>query len=102
MPVSKDIVLRTSRRARLDLRSGRTGQAADGQLEAFAAQMEKIISYIDILETADTSGVEPMFSPMCRTAPPRPDAAVQVYSRDEVLQNAPAQAEGFFVVPKVL
>lgn len=102
MAVSKETVLHTSLLARLDLASGAGGEEAGSRISAFARQMDGIVEYMDILETAETEGVEPLFSPLSYTAPPRKDEACQHYSRDEVLSNAPDAEDGFFVVPQVL
>lgn len=102
MAVSKKIVLHTSSLARLDLGAGASGPEAEARIETFARQMNEIVGYMDILAETDTSGVEPMFSPMSLTAPPAADEAASFYSRDEVMANAPEQEDGFFIVPRVL
>ena len=102
MSVSKQTVIHTSRLARLNLAEGASGAEAEARVETFARQMEQIVAYMDILDEADTDGVEPMFSPMSLTAPPAKDAVEQVYAREEVLANAPEQEDGFFIVPRVL
>lgn len=102
MSVSKERVLYTSRLARLNLTEGLDGAAADAKLEEFARRMDEIVGYMDILQEADTTGIEPMFSPMSLTAPPRADVVVQEYSREEIMAGAPEQTDGFFVVPRVL
>ncbi|MDR2503552.1 MAG: Asp-tRNA(Asn)/Glu-tRNA(Gln) amidotransferase subunit GatC [Deltaproteobacteria bacterium] len=100
MSVSKATVLRAGRLARLSLDEG-------AGLEDFAGQMAGIVEYMDILNQADTCGVEPMFSPMSRTAPPVQDepataGAGQPCPREDILRNAPEQADGLFVVPRIL
>jgi aspartyl-tRNA(Asn)/glutamyl-tRNA(Gln) amidotransferase subunit C len=95
MSVNKEIALHTSRLARL-------GLAETEKLELFARQMEQIVKYMDILKSADTTGAEPLFSPMRRTAPLREDVAHSLYTRDEELANAPEKDAGFFLVPKIL
>lgn len=102
MPVSKETVLHTSSLARLDLGSGASGPEAEARIGTFARQMNEIVGYMDILASADTTGVEPMFSPMSLMAPPRPDEPAAIYTREEVLANAPEQEDGFFIVPRVL
>lgn len=102
MSVSKKVVLHTSHLARLDLTAGASGAEAEAHIEAFARQMDQIVAYMDILAEADTTGVEPMFSPMSLTAPPVEDEPQSLYSRDEVLAGAPEQEDGFFIVPRVL
>jgi aspartyl-tRNA(Asn)/glutamyl-tRNA(Gln) amidotransferase subunit C len=95
MSVNKETVLHTGKLARL-------GFAEAEKLELFAGQMEQIVEYMDILKSADTTGIEPLFSPMRRTAPPREDLARPGCPREEELSNAPEAEQGFFVVPKVL
>ncbi|MDL2285150.1 Asp-tRNA(Asn)/Glu-tRNA(Gln) amidotransferase subunit GatC [Desulfovibrio sp. OttesenSCG-928-F07] len=102
MPVSKQTVIHTSRLARLDLAAGMTGADAEAKISEFSAQMDAIVGYMDILSEADTTGVEPMFSPMALTAPPRADEKNQDYNREQVLENAPEQDNGFFIVPRIL
>lgn len=102
MAVSKEVVLHTSALARLDLAGGASGAEAEMNIVRFAAQMDEIVGYIDILESARTEGVEPLFSPITGAASPRTDEAVQRYAREELLQNAPEQNDGFFIVPRVL
>lgn len=102
MAVSKATVLHTSNLARLDLGAGATGAEAEAGIEAFARQMDRIVEYMDILAEADTAGVEPLYSPMSRTAPPAADEPRADYSREAVLANAPEREDGFFIVPRVL
>ena len=104
MPISKETVLRASRLAKLDLAAGAQGAEAEAEIERFVAQMGIIVEYMDIMNQADTSGVEPMYSPMGRTAPPAPDTPDETSAprRDLMLHNAPEQADGLFVVPRIL
>jgi aspartyl-tRNA(Asn)/glutamyl-tRNA(Gln) amidotransferase subunit C len=64
--------------------------------------MEAIVGYMDILNQIDTSGVEPLYSPLSNPAPPRPDVAVKTRSAEEILANAPKRQGRFFAVPPVL
>ncbi|MDR2825256.1 MAG: Asp-tRNA(Asn)/Glu-tRNA(Gln) amidotransferase subunit GatC [Deltaproteobacteria bacterium] len=93
--VNEKTVLHTSKLARL-------GFVDTEKLELFAKQMEQIVAYMDILKAADTTGVEPMFSPLRLTAPLREDAARAQHTREEELANAPEKDQGFFLVPKIL
>ena len=97
MPVSKEQVLATAALARLDLT-----RAGGADLDRLAAQLEAIVGYMDILNQIDTSGVEPLYSPLRHTAPPRPDTAVKTRSAEEILANAPRRQGRFFAVPPVL
>lgn len=95
MAVSKQTVLHVARLARFDL-------GDDSNIDTFAGQMDQIVEYMNILDEADTTDVEPMFSPMSLMAPPSEDVAEALYSRDEILAGAPEQEDGFFIVPRVL
>lgn len=68
-------------------------------LDRMAAEMTKILTYIDHLREIDTAGFEER------------DATVTPFREDEprpgidqalVAKNAPAWRDGFFVVPKVI
>lgn len=77
------------------------------------ARMEKdltvTLDYIDQLAEVDTAGVEPMAQVAQLTSIDgdpvqhlRPDELVECLRREAALQNAPLDANGFFVVPKVI
>ncbi len=102
MAVTRETVIHTSRLARLDIAAGAKGGEAEAKLDEFAKQMDAIVGYMDILQQADTTGVEPMFSPMSLTGAPRADEEKRDCTREEVLANAPDQEDGFYVVPRVL
>lgn len=71
----------------------------DAGLERMAAEMTKILSYIDQLREVDVEGFEEhdaAVTPM-REDEPRPSVP-----RENVARNAPAWRDGLFVVPKVL
>ncbi|HEX3584247.1 MAG TPA: Asp-tRNA(Asn)/Glu-tRNA(Gln) amidotransferase subunit GatC [Thermoanaerobaculia bacterium] len=69
-------------------------------LDRMAAEMSKILTYIDQLSEVDVEGFEE------RTAgeatPMRDDTLHATLDRDLVERNAPAWQDGFFVVPKVI
>ncbi|MDR3153137.1 MAG: Asp-tRNA(Asn)/Glu-tRNA(Gln) amidotransferase subunit GatC [Deltaproteobacteria bacterium] len=72
-----------------------------GRLEG---DLAKIVGYMDILKECDTSGVEPMYSPMLDPQPPRPDEPRQGgggASPDSILEAAPETFGRFFSVPRV-
>lgn len=68
-------------------------------LQRMAAEMTRILGYIDQLREVDVEGFEEhdaAATPM-REDEPRPSVP-----RDAVARNAPAWRDGLFVVPKVL
>ena len=74
----------------------------DDQLEALAGELSGIIGWVEQLAEVDTEGVEPMTSVVEMVQRLRVDAVTDGHVQDKVLANAPAEADGFFVVPKVI
>jgi aspartyl-tRNA(Asn)/glutamyl-tRNA(Gln) amidotransferase subunit C len=70
--------------------------------EFYRHHLEEIISYVEKLNELDTEDVDPTFSVQHQKQPLRPDEVKPSLPRDEVLKNAPSQANGFFRVPKVI
>lgn len=67
--------------------------------------IDSIIEWLDKLQKIDTSGVEPMLSPVDHALPRRKDVVTDGDIRDKVLANAPDSAgvsRGYFAVPKVM
>jgi aspartyl-tRNA(Asn)/glutamyl-tRNA(Gln) amidotransferase subunit C len=98
---------------------GRTGMALDpktvarvatlarirvpeSDLAALAEELSHIVSWIEQLGEADTSGVEPMTRVMPMKLPMREDAVTDGDKRAAVLANAPQATDSFFTVPKVV
>lgn len=68
----------------------------------FARQFGDILAYMKVLSNVDTSGVEPLYSPVQHASAMREDRAERRRSREEVLQNAPERDEGLFIVPRIV
>ncbi len=71
-------------------------------LEKFSAQCGDILKYMDVLAEVDTTGVEPLYSPVSHTAGTRPDEAERRRERADVLANAPETDGQFFIVPRIV
>jgi len=67
-----------------------------------AQELSGILTWIEQLNEVATDGVEPMVSVADITLPLREDCVTDGGKRDEILANAPQQAKGFFLVPKVV
>ncbi len=67
-----------------------------------SAQLGNILGYIEKLKEADIQGVEPTAHafPLINVA--RADEPRPSLSNEEALRNAPAQANGLFMVPKIV
>ena len=72
------------------------------RLEPLARELSGIMGWIEQLNEVDTDGVEPMTSAVAATLPLREDEVTDGGDADAILANAPAKADGFFVVPKVV
>ena len=67
-----------------------------------AGELSKIMTWIEQLNEVDTKGVAPMASVGHITLPMREDKVTDGGDREAILGNAPQQAHGFFLVPKVV
>ena len=94
MSVDKDTVKKIARLARLDVPEERQEQIA-GELQA-------ILSWIEELSEVDTANIEPLASVTGHSLPLRVDKVTDGNKVEDILANAPEQASGFFVVPKVV
>ena len=72
------------------------------RLEPLARELSGILGWIEQLNEVDVEGVEPMASTESVTLPLREDVVTDGGDAGVVLANAPAEAAGFFVVPKVV
>jgi len=94
MALDTDTVKRIARLARIHV--------DDGDLPALADELNNILGWVEQLDEVDTDGVEPMTSAVEMVQRLRTDSVTDGDVRDKVLANAPAEADGFFVVPKVI
>jgi aspartyl-tRNA(Asn)/glutamyl-tRNA(Gln) amidotransferase subunit C len=67
-----------------------------------SAQLGNILGYIEKLKEADVSGVEPTAHAFPLLNVTRPDATQASLPNEEALRNAPAKANGLFIVPKIV
>ncbi len=74
----------------------------DDQIEAFAIQLEKILSYVAQLEKVDTVDVPPTARAVEVVNVLREDEVYQSDIREELLSLAPHREGDFFRVPKIL
>ena len=67
-----------------------------------ANEMESIITFADMLSEIDTSSVAPTNHAMKVQNVFREDKVTGSYDREAILNNAPSQDEGCYLVPKVV
>jgi aspartyl-tRNA(Asn)/glutamyl-tRNA(Gln) amidotransferase subunit C len=74
----------------------------EAKVEALAAELSGILTWIEQLSKVDTEGVAPMASTEAVSLPMREDVVTDGGDAAKVLANAPKSDRGFFVVPKVV
>ena len=70
--------------------------------EQLGAQLGSILGYIEKLREVDVSGVEPTAHAFPLVNVTRPDEPRPSLPHEEALRNAPAAANGLFIVPKIV
>ena len=66
------------------------------------AQLGGILGYIEKLKELDVTGVEPTAHAVPMVNVTRADEIRPSLAHEDALRNAPAQANGLFVVPKIV
>ena len=67
-----------------------------------AGELERILEYVEVLNTLDTAAVEPMSHVFPLKNVLRPDTVEPSFARPTLLQNAPVPDEEAFLVPKTV
>ena len=95
MARSSDLdVVYVARLARINL--------TEAEAKVFQKQLDDVLNYVEKLRQADVSHVEaaahmlPIFNVFCEDAPG------DCFTAEQALSNAPRQANGLFIVPKVV
>jgi aspartyl-tRNA(Asn)/glutamyl-tRNA(Gln) amidotransferase subunit C len=94
MQVDAAAVQRIARLARI--------KVTEEEAKALETELSGILGWVKQLDEVDTSGVEPMTSVIPMLLKQRPDVVTDGGIADEVVANAPAREDHFFVVPKVV
>lgn len=71
-------------------------------LEASEKALSNILTYVEELEELDLTDVEPMAHAVPLQNVYRPDEMKPSLPREEALQNAPEEENGYFRVPRVV
>lgn len=94
MEINREQVLHIAKLSHLNLE--------EGEVEKYRADLSAIISYMEKLNQADTSGVEARDQVFPSAPLMRPDEVRPPLTVGEVLKNAPDQDNGHLLVPKVI
>jgi aspartyl-tRNA(Asn)/glutamyl-tRNA(Gln) amidotransferase subunit C len=75
---------------------------ADAEVEHLQGELNAILAFVEQLNQVDVAGVEPMTSVTPMVMKKRADEVTDGGIPDDILKNAPAREDHFFVVPKVV
>ena len=75
---------------------------ADDELESVTGQMNRILDYVDALNTLDTDGIVPTAHAVPMENAFRDDVVRPSIGLEKALKNAPEAANGCFQVPKII
>lgn len=74
----------------------------DGEVEAYASELNAILGFVEQLDEVNVEGVVPMTSVTPMTLRRREDKVTDGGYPEKVVSNAPISEDNFFVVPKVV
>ena len=94
MEISRQEVENVAKLARLEL--------TETEKSAFTKQLSQILTHVETLKQYDTTGVEPTATVLAQSNVFRADEVRPSLPVERAVANAPASAEGFFVVPKII
>jgi aspartyl-tRNA(Asn)/glutamyl-tRNA(Gln) amidotransferase subunit C len=94
MPVDAKTVRRIAHLARIAV--------ADAEVANLQSELNAMLAFVEQLSEVDVSGVEPMTSVTPMALKQREDKVTDGGIADDIVRNAPATENHFFLVPKVL
>ena len=94
MSVDADTVRRIAHLARIAV--------ADEEVEPLQGELNAILAFVEQLSEVNVEGVEPMTSVTPMKMKMRDDAVTDGNIADDIVKNAPASEDHFFLVPKVV
>ena len=74
----------------------------EDEVEHLEGELNAMLAFVEQLLEVDVAGVEPMTSVTPMIMKKRPDRVTDGGIADDVLRNAPARDDHFFLVPKVV
>jgi aspartyl-tRNA(Asn)/glutamyl-tRNA(Gln) amidotransferase subunit C len=75
---------------------------AEEEIEHLRGELNAILTFVEQLSRVDVNGVEPVASVVPMQLKKRKDEVTDGQILDQVLRNAPATDDDFFLVPKVV
>ena len=74
----------------------------EGDAERMMGELNGILGFVEQLSEVDVTGVEPMTSVTPMAMKKREDVVTDGGIADDIVKNAPATEDHFFLVPKVV
>lgn len=74
----------------------------ESDLPKLEGELNEILNWIEMLSEVDTQDVEPMTSAVHMEMKKRHDEVTRGGNPDDIVANAPASEDHFFLVPKVI
>ena len=74
----------------------------DAEVGRLGKELNAILAFVEELSAVDVEGVEPLTSVAPMKMKKRADVVADGAIKDEILRNAPAREDHYFVVPKVV
>ena len=75
---------------------------SDDDVSAMETELNAILGFVEQLSEVDVTGIEPMTSVIPMAMKKREDHVTDGEKADDILANAPASEDHFFMVPKVV
>jgi aspartyl-tRNA(Asn)/glutamyl-tRNA(Gln) amidotransferase subunit C len=94
MSVDADTVRRIAHLARISI--------AEDEVAHLTGELNAVLAFVEQLSEVDVDGVEPMTSVIPMDMKKRVDKVTDGNIADDILRNAPAKEDHFFLVPKVV
>ena len=94
MSVDQATVRRVAKLARIKVK--------EENVERLAGELNSILHWIEQLNEVDIEGVEPMTSVVTVKMKKRKDIVTDGHNPHDVVENAPAAEDDYFLVPKVI
>jgi aspartyl-tRNA(Asn)/glutamyl-tRNA(Gln) amidotransferase subunit C len=94
MSVDADTVRRIAHLARIAV--------AEEELEHLKGELNAILAWVEQLGEVEVEGVEPMTSVTPMAMKKRADVVTDGGNAEDIVKNAPASDDNFFLVPKIV
>ena len=75
---------------------------ADDEIPHLQEELNAILAFVEQLAAVDVANIEPMTSVTPMAMKKRSDVVTDGEIAEQILRNAPATQDGFFLVPKVV